>query len=190
MLPSRASISHLLNPSIEEIEKIKKNVRWAFDDLLHRWTDLINATARKFRTDINDHEDFCQRGRFALYRAVQTFIPSTATFATYASTLIVNAMRDLRRVGRKKTGEHSRTFETTDPYDAETIAYPDHLVEAEEAAMVDRWRTGLSDRDAFIVDSVYHSGMTMTTVAAELGLSAARVSQIIRFLRESARLVA
>jgi RNA polymerase sigma factor (sigma-70 family) len=191
MQHSHVPILPLLNPSVGEISNINQNVRWAFDGLLGRWKDIISAMAHRFRTSWCDYDDFCQVGRLALYKAVQTFKAGTAAFATYATKLITNAMRDAQRVSLRRVEVTCATDEeATTMLDAVIVEYPDHLVEAEQTEMINRWRSALSTRDEYVVESIYYGGMTMTAVAANLKISTARVSQIINDLRQSGLLVA
>ena len=183
--------THSLNPTVDDLDNIKQSIRWAFDGLLLRWEEKISLTALKYRSDVYDHDDLCQVGRLALYKAVQTYKAGPASFATYALTLISNAMIDARRGLKRSVGKTCATEdEATALDDTEIVEYPDHLVAAETSAGLQAWRSTLCSRDDRIVTLLYEQGVTMTHAAAQLNLSTARISQIAKCLLQSARLVA
>jgi RNA polymerase sigma factor (sigma-70 family) len=177
-----------LNPGRDEISRIRENVRWSFDDLLQRWDVPIRCVARKYSTKSTHQDDLFQVGSLALHRAVQTFEPGRSKFTTYANTLIRNAMKDLRRSDTRAAVQTVLASDCEDDDfkldDAEGIEYPDRVVQAEEVLAVHVWLDQLGERDRFVVDSHFYRGVSLTAIAAELGLSKARVSQILSDLRQ------
>src|SRR5437870_13714787 len=75
------SASSSLAPTPEEFSKINGGNGAAFPSLLSRWEHIIRAVASKYQSSINDHDDFCQVGRWALYRAVSSYVADKAAFS-------------------------------------------------------------------------------------------------------------
>ena len=76
----------------ELVEKIKQNDTASFLELLGLYSHTISSLAYSFSLPVSEHEDLCQEGRMALYRAAMSYDEKSAKFSTYAVTCMTNAM--------------------------------------------------------------------------------------------------
>ena len=74
------------------VESVKNNYTASFLELLGIYSHTIVGLARSFSLPISEHEDLCQEGRMALYRAAVSYDGRSAKFSTYAITCMTNAM--------------------------------------------------------------------------------------------------
>lgn len=71
---------------------VKKNDTASFVELLGHFSPTISALAHSFSLPSSEHQDLCQEGRMALYRAAMSYDEKSAQFSTYAITCMTNAM--------------------------------------------------------------------------------------------------
>lgn len=71
---------------------VKNNDTASFLELLDCFKHTISALAHSFSLPSSEHEDLCQEGRMALYRAAMSYDEKSAQFSTYAITCMTNAM--------------------------------------------------------------------------------------------------
>lgn len=146
-----------------------------------------------------DYDDLCQVGRIAALGAARSFLADRGGFFAYAERVISNAIRTEWRVIRRRTRrEHlvdlSETGHETDgvrlgPYVWDTecaeIDRKDSLVVAKQ--WISSWLGSLCSRDRQIIESRYYGGLSQADVARRMGLTRARVGQIVFQLLMSAR---
>ena len=128
-----------------------------------------------------------QIGRMALYDAAVAFdVDRGASFKTFANTVIANAMRDVLR--RKRIDATCSTDgDAADLLNADVIEYRDPVVEGEITRALAAWRAALPMRDRYIVEAVFYRGRTLESAGGDLGITGARVSQIVRQILGTAR---
>ena len=76
----------------ELVCKVKSNDTASFLELLGMFSHTISSLAYSFSLPESEHEDLCQEGRMALYRAAMSYDEKSAKFSTYAITCMTNAM--------------------------------------------------------------------------------------------------
>ena len=76
----------------ELVSLVKSNDTASFLELLGLFSHTISSIARSFSLPSSEHEDLCQEGRMALYRAAMSYDEKSAKFSTYAITCMTNAM--------------------------------------------------------------------------------------------------
>ena len=175
--------AHGLNPSSDTIQQIRRGVDAAFSQLLGAWQPIIKAKASTFHGIGLSRADFEQIGHLALHRAVLTFDPAKAQFNTYATTIIQRAMIDEQR----RHPDEPQSSNVHAAAMAETIIYDDALITAEKDKEIARWLSVLDDRCHRIVTMIFYMDMRPTAVARQLGVSPARVSQIMADILTSAK---
>ena len=73
--------------------QVKNNDAEAFLKLLGLFSHTVSSLAYSFSLPLSEHEDLCQEGRMALYRAAVSYDEkNSAQFSTYAVTCMTNAM--------------------------------------------------------------------------------------------------
>lgn len=73
--------------------QVKNNDAEAFLELLGLFSHTVSSLAYSFSLPSSEHEDLCQEGRMALYRAAVSYdTDAGAQFSTYAVTCMTNAM--------------------------------------------------------------------------------------------------
>lgn len=77
---------------IELVGRVKNNDTASFLNLLGLYSHTISTLAFSFSLPASEHEDLCQEGRMALYRAAMSYDEKCAGFSTYAVTCMTNAM--------------------------------------------------------------------------------------------------
>jgi len=76
----------------ELVACVKNNDTASFLELLGLFSHTISSVAYSFSLPVSEHEDLCQEGRMALYRAAMSYDGKSARFSTYAVTCMTNAM--------------------------------------------------------------------------------------------------
>ena len=76
----------------ELVSNVKSNDTASFLELLGLFSHTISSVAYSFSLPASEHEDLCQEGRMALYRAAMSYDEKSAKFSTYAITCMTNAM--------------------------------------------------------------------------------------------------
>jgi len=71
---------------------VKNNDTASFIKLLGHFSRTISVLSNSFSLPSSEHEDLCQEGRMALYRAALSYDGKSAQFSTYAITCMTNAM--------------------------------------------------------------------------------------------------
>ena len=71
---------------------VKNNDTASFIKLLGHFSRTITMLSNSFSLPVSEHEDLCQEGRMALYRAAMSYDEEGASFSTYAITCMTNAM--------------------------------------------------------------------------------------------------
>ena len=71
---------------------VRNNDTASFLELLGMFSHTISSLAHSFSLPSSEHEDLCQEGRMALYRAAMSYDGKSAQFSTYALTCMTNAM--------------------------------------------------------------------------------------------------
>lgn len=174
-----------LEPPAHIICSIRTGDHAAFEQLLAAWDPILNSIAWRVGGRHNHRDDLCQAGRIALYRATMAYRPDMASFRTFATRTVSNAMRDeLARVATRS----ALSLPLGDEEELSAVARPEleRLVEQEDAARLCRWIRSLPERYQAIIDSLVCSGETQLTVARRLGITPARVSQILKLVRTMA----
>ncbi len=105
----------------EEIRRlvslVKNNDTVSFVTLLGHFSQTITVLASSFSLPNSEHEDLCQEGRMALYRAAMSYDGKSAKFSTYAVTCMTNAMINFSAKYKSTSGkdilsEDMGTFES------------------------------------------------------------------------------
>ena len=76
----------------ELVGRVRNNDTASFLSLLGLYSHTISTLAYSFSLPASEHEDLCQEGRMALYRAAMNYDEAGASFSTYAVTCMTNAM--------------------------------------------------------------------------------------------------
>lgn len=152
---------------------------------------LIWAIARRFAplcSPAVDVEDLFQAGFFGLVRASETFEEGRAAWSTWAAYYIRNAMRDA--LGRHRSQPELVSLDapiegTDDLTLGDVIADTSAPAPEAEAVLSDRqWQVRAAvdalarDEYRYVISRKYFDGKTYGEIAGEMGVSAARVSQL------------
>lgn len=85
--------------------QVKNNNAEAFLELLGLFSHTVSSLAHSFSLPSSEHEDLCQEGRMALYRAAVSYDEkSNAQFSTYAITCMTNAMINFSKKYKAQNG--------------------------------------------------------------------------------------
>lgn len=148
---------------------VKNNDTASFLELLDCFKHTISALAYSFSLPSSEHEDLCQEGRMALYRAAMSYDEKNAKFSTYAITCMTNAMISFA----KKYGAQSMgTVFGVLPEDCEDESYSSGIVssvEIDELLSRDGF-AGLSEYERNVM-SLKFSGYKVGEIAKKLGKS-------------------
>ena len=79
------------------VKRVKDNDTASFLELLGLYSHTISSLAYSFSLPASEHEDLCQEGRMALYRAAMSYDEKSASFSTFAITCMTNAMISLSK---------------------------------------------------------------------------------------------
>lgn len=180
------------------------------------WADRIAICQHRRLPRFVQLDDVKQAAYMGLIKATRSFDPDRgASFKTFARYRIVGAIADDLRLsdwgtrGARRDGmvTHHSFFSEVRPnavfdndrewYDVEDLAInvsEDVMVDLDNKAEVAAHLRGLSSRDRAIMVMYYMRSMTMLEIGREVGLSEARVSQLIsqwvKEIRHSGRRVA
>ncbi|MGN6626644.1 MAG: sigma-70 family RNA polymerase sigma factor [Tepidisphaeraceae bacterium] len=182
MVSLNVPVAHGLIPSHRDLQLIRSGDNDAFRQLLAPWEPIIKTKAKGFSAPGCSAHDFYQVGRLALFRAAKSFKTGGAKFNTYATTAIVRAMIDLTREHADEAvpGNIDAAF-------AEAVSYDDPIVGREITAEIDRWLNAIDGRSQQVVKMMFFMDVKQVEIAKTLGVTSARISQIISDLRKSAK---
>jgi RNA polymerase sigma-B factor len=144
------------------------------DRAIEEHLELVRGIARRYANRGEPFDELVQAGSVGLIKAVDRFDPERgSSLATFAAALIEGEIRHhLRRHRRLAT-----------PPAPDAVAPAGDAAEAErsEARLLLRsgWKN-LSDRERRLLELRYFGDRTQTEIAAELGLSQAQVSRLLR----------
>ena len=197
-LPQRTLADHELvasgdTPNTHEITE-------RYHVLLNKYRPLIMKCACALTAPgTADYDDFCQIGSLALMEGLRSYCPERGEMGPYLKKVLTNAVYC---AGRKQRGYAEFKARLNNRIDAgrRDGREGDSGVEEAGLATVDRldalefmthrletWMGSLSHRKRTIVKLVFYSGMTQAEVAACLGFTRARVSQLIAEIVRSGR---
>ena len=144
-------------------------------ELVHR---VASGMERK-RSDVFDKSELLSAGFAGLVEAAHRYQPGRgAAFATFACYRIAGAMRDELRARRAREvwdlGDLDEADEPADPAPSadDTLAARDVLTSLSLAL------EALPERERVLIERCYLDGVALSTVAAELGVSASRASRL------------
>lgn len=78
----------------ELITKSRSGDRYAQEEILNKYSNLVHAIAARFFLHGGENEDLVQEGMVGLYSAINGFEEGGANFSTYAYACIRNAVLD------------------------------------------------------------------------------------------------
>ena len=146
-----------------------------------------------------EYNDLCQIGRIAALGAARSFSADRGHFFAYAQRVISNAiLAECRAMHRRRL--HERLVDFSDPCH-EASGSPYYLIGWDERSVqidheewlavaqrrVSCWLESLDARDRQIIESIYCGKLSQADVARNMGLTRARVSQIVSELLMNAR---
>jgi RNA polymerase sigma-B factor len=136
--------------------------------------ELVRGIARRYANRGEPFDELVQAGSVGLIKAVDRFDPDRgSSLATFAAALIEGEIRHHLRRHRRLAA----------PPATAPVAPADDAAEAErsEARLILRsgWKT-LSERERRLLELRYFGDRTQKEIAAELGLSQAQVSRLLR----------
>ena len=149
------------------VSAVKGNDTASFLKLLDCFKNTISALASSFSLPKSEHEDLCQEGRMALYRAALSYDEKTAQFSTYAVTCMTNAM--ITFVKKYNAQNRGKAFDVS-PEDCEDEVYASEMfppVDIEELLSRDGF-AGLSEYERRVM-SLKLSGYKSGEIARKLG---------------------
>lgn len=169
-----------LTPATVTLAAIRQGDDRAFASVAKKWQPTVSAMAAGMTPNIFEQDDYAQEGTIALHRACLAFAADgKSNFTTYAARAIKNAMLDLLRTERS----HRRLVEFVDPCDLPEYADND-ADSLDDAAthFVRKWFQGLPLRDRQIIIALFSEGVTQAEAGRRLGITRARVNQIVQRL--------
>ena len=169
----------------EIVSRINSGEYELFHILVYRYLPYIKKTAFVLSSKQSEVEDLVQEGNIALYSAVQAFASQKASFKTFATACIKNAMID---VLRRQTAKHNipdalfSSFDEVEPQDNNT---PEKIFFDNESykLLTDSINIELSKLEHKVL-SAYLSGMSYSDIAATLDISVKSVDNSLKRVRE------
>lgn len=149
------------------VAAVKENDTESFLKLLDCFKHTISALAYSYSLPKSEHEDLCQEGRMALYRAAMSYDGKTAQFSTYAVTCMTNAM--ITFVKKYNAQNRGKAFDVS-PEDCEGEVYVAEMmphVDLDELLSRDGF-AGLSEYERRVM-SLKLSGYKSGEIAKKLG---------------------
>lgn len=162
----------------ELVSLVKGNDTSAFLELLGLFSHTISLLASSFGLPQSEHEDLCQEGRMALYRACLSYDENNAQFSTYAASCMTNAMINFAKkynaesFGAKDFDEASQQMLESDSAEAVYFANSVYGMLREKGAM------GLSSYELKVM-SLAVSGHKTGEIAKKLGKSTKSVENTL-----------
>ena len=149
--------------------------------------NLVYFLIRKYFPTFAKDEDLQQVGCIGLCRAVETWDDSKSTFSTYASKVIINAIRNELRARRKhpKTTSLNAIVKNSD----DLMEIMDTLVGEEDVVFVDdvyidKFLQTLSPKNRELLKA-YQANPRQIDIAAQFGLSRQEISRrMVRIRKE------
>lgn len=168
----------------------------AFSRLFQRYLPLLSRKANHYAKQCGlDAEDFLQEGLMALYRAAVSFDEDAgASFKTYASTCMENAMVDAVRRFVKSSGKGSLSLDQMEEGALHEKALRDPDIPLEDAyavrerlqAMVHRVETVLSDFERQVL-ALRLRGYSYGQASEKLGVSPKSVDNAMQRIKRKLR---
>ena len=186
--------------SFSEIKKIKQGRNIFVSAFLEFFDPFIKMLAREFaRSNTFNFDELEQEGRIAALYAAKCFHSEESNFKYYIQKSIRNAIylvgrRDKRRAGKGRLCYFSEfdpnqkffTFSASSIHDGfEQVERMDALPVIK--SKINSWRKGLSPQKQQIINLVFYKGMKQIQAASYLGLSRARIGQIMREILKSGK---
>ena len=159
--------------------KAAEGETFAFVELLGLFHTFITCTARAAGLPEHDYDDLCDRGSWALYRAVQTYRPDQgALFATYAHACIRNAMCSY---ARRQYADAAKTLpdEFDEASDASVTEPENMMMAAEFVGTLYRCISTALSREEQTVIRHRIEGVSISESAAFLGKSVKSVENAL-----------
>jgi RNA polymerase sigma factor (sigma-70 family) len=176
-----------LEPSAAHLALIRAPRRdraWetACEQLLNAWEITLQGMARHYAPRRDDRPDFAQVARLALLRAARCYqhLPGRR-FENYARRTLRNALLDEAHRAADKRPDPCRPC----PREEESVL--DALVRQEARGVVRHRLRRWSRRLQVLVDYVYCEDLTQVQAARNLGLTPARVNQLLQTVRDAGR---
>ena len=155
--------------------------------LLFRYTQCVESIANSLQPNISDKDDLTQEGLLGLARAIKSFdTQKNASFKTYASHCIRNAMLDHIKLGQNKTSNiilesdlddsninHINNIKTSDPTPEE------HLIRKEEDELFYDDLKEILNTNEISVINLYLSAMSYREIADSLGIPVKQVDNTL-----------
>lgn len=170
-------------PEVSDTELVARAVngqRQAFAQLLERHYGLIYRVAYKWCGQQSDAEDVAQEVCVKLATALAGF-DGRAAFSSWLYRIVINAVRDLQRVGVRRDNRHAAFGE---------VSANNSPAEQEAAvATSELWRAvrELPDKQRDAVLLVYAEEMTHAAAATVLGVKESTVSSYVHEARKVLR---
>ena len=159
------------------VSAVRENDTESFLKLLDCFKHTISALAYSYSLPKSEHEDLCQEGRMALYRAAMSYDGKTAQFSTYAITCMTNAM--ITFVKKYNAQNRGKAFDVS-PEDFEGEAYVAEMMPAfdlDELLSRDGF-AGLSEYERRVM-SLKLSGYKAGEIAEKLGKASKSVENTL-----------
>jgi RNA polymerase sigma factor (sigma-70 family) len=154
----------------------------ACEQLLDAWETTLQGMARHYAPRRDDRPDFAQVARLALLRAARCYrhLPGRR-FENYARRTLRNALLDEARRAADKRPDECRPC----PRVEESVLTA--LVRREARGVVRQRLRAWSRRLQVLVDYLYYEDLTQVQAARNLGLTPARVNQLLQAVLEDGR---
>lgn len=154
----------------------------ACEQLLDAWEAPLRHMARRYAPRRDDRPDFAQVARLALLRAARCYqhLPGRR-FENYARRTLRNALLDEARRAADKRPDECRPC----PKMEESVL--DALVRQEARNVVRHRLRRWCPRLQVLVDYLYYEELTQVQAARNLGLTPARVNQLLQTIHHDGR---
>ncbi|WP_313552992.1 sigma-70 family RNA polymerase sigma factor [Brevundimonas sp.] len=147
------------------------------------WMQYIASAARRYAIGVLDPEDLVQIGVMAFILASRRHQPSVGPFDRYVRVAIRNAMLKARLAEQRQydlPGDESWVRDDASGPFAPEDTENDYIQRLEDQAVAERmeaWKGTLTRADAIVVEGLFFDERPQESVARELGVTQARVSQ-------------
>lgn len=181
--------------SSSDIQKIKQGRNFYVSVFLRSFEPFINKYAKRFAVpNTYNFDELVQAGITAAYDAVKSFHSRKGNFKCYIEKSIKNAIF-LEGRKNKKRAEKENLYSSLNFFTSRISSVHARFeqIESEDVlpvikSKIAEWRVGLSPQKQKVLGLVFYKGMKQIQAASYLGLSRARIGQIMKEILKSGRI--
>ncbi len=157
---------------------------------------IIEGTARKFACPGSfNYDALIQDGRVAAVNALEHWVPEKGSLKAYVRKSVTNGVYKVGRLSKRVRLRERSLFGDEESLDVFQMEVSDEGLEEFERqdalpvikARVREWVRGLSASKRKIIELIFYRGMNQSQAARLMGISRARVGQILKEIAKCGR---